>query len=142
MNWPMDVVSLLITKPGAVNKNDWESENPNDPQLPLYAITNEQEIAAIAFGSLKRGKLGFIGQADGEDILPGIKQDMGLSWQDRLAQWEQVLIQLANDFRQGKAIVEPAKMACNYCDLHNLCRIYERIESPDEVSDSEVLANE
>ena len=123
---------IIDYKTGTVNKNDWESEHPNDPQLPLYAVTSEQEIAAIAFGSLKRGKLGFVGQADGDDIFPGIRQDADLLWKDRLQQWEQILIQLANGFRQGRATVEPTVIACRYCDLHSLCRIYERIESLEE----------
>jgi len=124
---------IIDYKTGVVSKNDWETDNPNDPQLPLYAVTSEQRIAAIAFGSLKRGKLGFVGQANADDILPGIKQDVDLLWQDKLDRWEQVLIQLANDFRKGKAIVEPTVTACRFCDLQTLCRIYDRIESPEEV---------
>lgn len=120
---------IIDYKTGVASKNDWESDNPNDPQMPLYAVTSKQEVAAIAFASLKRGKLGFFGQADGDDILPGIKQDADFIWQDRFESWEQVLIQLANDFRRGKAIVEPTTTACRYCDLHSLCRIHERIDN-------------
>ncbi len=120
---------IIDYKTGVASKNDWESDNPNDPQMPLYAVTSKQEVAAIAFASLKRGKLGFFGQVDGDDILPGIKEDTDYSWQDRFESWEQVLIQLANDFRKGKAIVEPTTTACRYCDLHSLCRIHERIDN-------------
>jgi len=120
---------IIDYKTGVASKNDWESENPNDPQMPLYAVTSKQEVAAIAFASLKRGKLGFSGQADGDDILPGIKEDTDYIWQDRFESWEQVLIQLADDFRKGKAIVEPTTTACRYCDLHSLCRIHERIDN-------------
>ena len=133
---------IIDYKTGSVSKNDWESENPYDPQLPLYAVTNDKAIAAIAFGSLKRGKLGFVGRADGDEILPGVKQDMDLLWKDQLRQWEQVLVQLANEFRQGKAIVEPTHIACRQCDLHALCRIYERVASPDEIGEAEVVADE
>jgi ATP-dependent helicase/nuclease subunit B len=132
---------IIDYKTGAVSKNDWETEHPNDPQLPLYAITSKQQVAAIAFASLKRGKLGFVGQAAADDILPGITQDIDLLWQDKLDAWEQTLIQLANDFRKGKAIVDPTVAACRYCDLHSLCRIHERVESPDEVNQQEVEIN-
>lgn len=136
---------IIDYKTGVVSKNDWETDNPNDPQLPLYAVTSAQEVAAIAFASLKRGKLGFVGQGDvnpdSDDCLPGIKQDADIAWQDRLDAWEQLLIQLANDFRQGKAIVDPTVMACRYCDLHSLCRIYERCENPDEIDQEAGLAN-
>ena len=128
---------IIDYKTGVVSKNYWESNNPNDPQLPLYAVTSEQQVAAIAFASLKRGKPGFVGQADGDDILPGIKNDVDFSWQDKLDTWEQLLIQLANDFRQGRAIVEPTVIACRYCDLHSFCRIYERIDNLDEINQQE-----
>jgi ATP-dependent helicase/nuclease subunit B len=120
---------ILDYKTGVVSKNDWESENPNDPQLPLYAVTNGQQVAAIAFASLKPGKLGFVGQAEADDILPRVKQDADLLWQEKLDNWEKILIKLADDFRSGVATVEPTNTACRYCDLHSLCRIHERIES-------------
>jgi probable DNA repair protein len=123
---------IIDYKTGTVTKYDWESENPNDPQLPLYAVTNGQQVAAIAFASLKRGKLGFVGQADAEDILPKVKPDPKLLWQEKLDNWEQVLIKLADDFRNGNATVEPTRIGCRYCDLHSLCRIHERIEDIDE----------
>jgi ATP-dependent helicase/nuclease subunit B len=123
---------IIDYKTGAVSKNDWESDNPNDPQLPLYAITNSQQVAAIAFASLKRGKLGFVGQAEEDEVLPKVKSDANLLWQEKLDHWEQVLIKLANDFRQGIATVEPTRIACRYCDLHALCRIHERVENLDE----------
>jgi ATP-dependent helicase/nuclease subunit B len=123
---------IIDYKTGAVSKNDWESDNPNDPQLPLYAVTNEQQVAAIAFASIKPGKLGFVGQAESEDIFPKIKVDADLLWQEKLDNWKQVLIKLANDFRNGVATVEPTRIACRYCDLHALCRIHERIEDYEE----------
>jgi ATP-dependent helicase/nuclease subunit B len=123
---------ILDYKTGVVSKTDWDSENPNDPQLPLYAVTNGKQVAAIAFASLKRGKLGFVGQAEADDILPYVKQDTDETWQDKLDNWEQILIKLANDFRNGVAIVEPTSTACRYCDLHALCRIHERIENIEE----------
>lgn len=132
---------ILDYKTGTVSKNDWESENPNDPQLPLYAVTHEQQVAAIAFASLKRGKLGFVGQAESEDILPAVKQDTELEWQEKLEYWQQVLTKLADDFRNGIATVEPTTTACRYCELHSLCRIHERIESMDDDSIEEGLAD-
>jgi ATP-dependent helicase/nuclease subunit B len=125
---------IIDYKTGAMmSKGDWDSNNPKDPQLPLYAVTSKREVAAIAFANLKRGKLGFSGQVNGEDILPGIKSDENFLWQDRFSHWESVLIKLANDFRSGKAIVEPTATACRYCDLHTLCRIHERKENIDDV---------
>ncbi len=130
---------IIDYKTGPVSKNDWESDRPNDPQLPLYAVTNSQQVAAIAFASLKRGKLGFVGQAESEDILPKVRTDADLLWQEKLDNWEQILIKLANDFRQGIATVDPTRTACRYCDLHSLCRIHERIENIEEDFEEEGL---
>jgi len=58
-------------------------------------------------------------------------------WQDRFEHWEEVLTKLANDFRSGKATVEPTATACRYCDLHALCRIHERIENIEDVDQLE-----
>jgi len=125
---------IVDYKTGAVTKSDWETDRPNDPQLPLYAVTNSQQVAAIAFASLKPGKLGFVGLADDEGIFPKIKPDADESWQEKLDNWEQILIKLADDFRNGIAIVDPTRAACRYCDLPALCRIHERLTSlEDEV---------
>jgi ATP-dependent helicase/nuclease subunit B len=128
---------IIDYKTGAVSKGDWESDRPNDPQLLLYAVTNAQQVAAIAFASLKPGKLGFVGQADVDDIFPKVKTDANVSWQEKLDSWEQILIQLANDFRSGIAIVEPTSTACRYCDLHALCRIHERADNLDGINEQE-----
>ncbi len=123
---------ILDYKTGPVSKSDWETENPNDPQLPLYAVTNGQQVAAIAFASLKRGKMGFVGLADTDDILPRVKQDADLLWQEKLDNWEQILIKLANDFRKGIAVIDPTQTACRYCELPSFCRINERVASFNE----------
>ena len=133
---------ILDYKTGPVSKNDWETENPNDPQLPLYAVTNGQQVAAIAFASLKPGKMGFVGLADTDDILPRVKQDADLLWQEKLDNWEQILIKLANDFRNGIAVVDPTRTACRYCELPSLCRINERVENLDENIDEEGLIHD
>ena len=133
---------IIDYKTGTVSKNDWQTDRPNDPQLPLYAITRDHKVAAIAYGSLKRGKLGFVGLAEDEDILPKVKPDKDIPWQDQLENWREILIQLANDFRNGEASVEPTTTACRYCDLHALCRIYERIETFDELEAEEGMFND
>ena len=50
-------------------------------------------------------------------------------WESLLSQWQDTLSQLASAFREGDAQVDPkitnSKSACEYCDLHALCRIDE-----------------
>ena len=125
---------IIDYKTGQVRKSDWESDNPNDPQLPLYAVTADRQVAAVAFASLKPGELKYLGQAEADGILPGVRADENRDWTERLAEWQQVLTRLASDFRAGKATVEPLLTACRYCDLQPLCRIYERAETLDAES--------
>jgi len=122
---------VIDYKTGRVNPADWYGERPADPQLPLYAISAEGEIAAIAYASLKHGDYKFAGLAEADGLLPGVKaamdKDTGeLLWSTRMEEWRMVLSQLARDFLAGKAAVEPKDgNSCRYCDLHTLCRIHE-----------------
>ena len=122
---------IVDYKTGQARKSDWNTDNFNEPQLPLYAVTHDKNIAAIAFASLKSGNLKYIGEADGNDILPGVEQDETFDWNRRMAEWRQSLQELSQAFRQGNAAVEPLVTACRYCDLQSLCRIYERASTLD-----------
>ena len=122
---------IIDYKTGEFNRNDWDPERFNEPQLPLYALTAGEEIAAIAFACLKRGKLGFTGEAETAGLLPGVPAGADRPWAERLAAWRAVLTGLAQDYRKGCAAVRPAsEQACRYCDLHSLCRVYERAQNP------------
>lgn len=121
---------ILDYKTGQVSLNHWEGERPDEPQLPLYAVSSEvqagQQVAAIAFASLKQGKYGFSGLADNAARLPGVEAVDGLTWDEKLLEWKTVLDNLAQEFLDGQAAVAPKNsQTCRYCDLHNLCRIHE-----------------
>ncbi|MFT5134271.1 MAG: ATP-dependent helicase/nuclease subunit B, partial [Gammaproteobacteria bacterium] len=124
---------IIDYKTGNVSVNAWFDARPDDPQLPLYAITSKGDIAAIVFAKVKRGESQFVGIANGEDIIPAVKSfeqtnvaNEMKDWQGLLNHWEQVLLQIGDDFRQGKAEVNPKNAStCRYCDLHAFCRIYE-----------------
>ena len=117
---------IVDYKTGLVNKNNWNPETFTEPQLPLYAVTADSEIAAVAFASLKPGNLKYVGEADGDDILPDVKLDDTVTWPKRMDEWRHQLLGLANDFRNGVATVDPLNVACRHCDLHSFCRIHER----------------
>lgn len=129
----LDDGSLFIIdyKTGQTNLKQWDGERPDAPQLPLYALNHEGDVRALAFGGLKKGKLGFAGLSDRSGRVPGLDavMDDGTgddAWQARLAQWREVLTQLAGEFITGHAAVDPKEASsCRYCDLHTLCRIHE-----------------
>lgn len=122
---------VIDYKTGRVNPADWYGERPGDPQLPLYAITADGSVAAIAYASLKHGDYRFAGLAEDDGLLADVKAAMDkgtgeLLWETQLQQWRTVLGGLARDFLEGKAAVDPKDhSSCRYCDLHTLCRIHE-----------------
>lgn len=126
---------IMDYKTGSPKIPAWFDERPDEPQLPLYAITSDGDIAAIVFTKLKRGETAYIGLAQEEDLLPEVKtpgntrgvKDVVSDWDTLFTQWRETLNQIAVSFREGDASVNPKdRTTCNYCDLHAFCRIYER----------------
>ena len=115
--------------------SEWDGDRPDAPQLPLYATTLDEEWSGVFFGILKTGKIGFRGTASSEGIVPFVKpkpKDVPLD--EAIENWRVVLDRLGEEFRQGKAVVDPKKpgQTCQYCGLGALCRINEAVYIGDE----------
>jgi probable DNA repair protein len=126
---------IIDYKTGDPGITAWLGERPDEPQLPLYAVTSGGDIAAVAFAKLKRGQSAFVGVAQQQGLLPGVVTVDGLGrsgaaipdWHALFDAWRDALNRLAQAFRRGDARVDPkGPDTCRYCDLHALCRIYER----------------
>lgn len=139
---------VIDYKTGNVSLASWMDERPDEPQLPLYAVSAEGNIAAVVFGQIKRGEMKFVGLADdtgsdkiseddGTPLLPDVKtlsksrySKSFPTWQALFEFWSQNLTTLAHNFREGYATVDPHKAnTCDYCDLGTLCRINELTQS-------------
>jgi probable DNA repair protein len=141
--------SLIVIdyKTGKVALASWIDERPDEPQLPLYAVTAEGNIAAVVFGQIKRGEMKFVGLTDdaygAEDsptLIPEVKtlsksrvSRSFTDWGGLFLFWEANLKTLAKNYRKGDARVDPHKTnTCMYCDLGTLCRINELIQSAND----------
>jgi RecB family exonuclease len=124
-------VVVLDYKTTAPSPAAWAGERPDEPQLPLYAISSDMRVAAVAFAHAGAGDQRFRGCAASDGILPGVKGADDLD--DQIAQWRITLDSLARAFREGTAPADPKKGAatCNECGLTALCRIHE-VEPGDE----------
>lgn len=117
---------ILDYKSGECGPADWAGARPDEPQLPIYAVTTEAEVAGVLFARLRTGDLAFRGLAESPDIAPGVRVP---EKQPPIAQtisgWRAVLDELGRDFREGRAHVDPKDPAktCRYCELPSLCRI-------------------
>ena len=126
---------VIDYKTGAVNPSQWFGERPEEPQLPLYSMVEGEGICAVLFGQLKAADMKFSGVVEQEDLIPGLPparnpqlKEITEHWPQVLDDWQQTINQLAEDFRKGKADVDPKKpdtCQTSYCELSGLCRIDE-----------------
>ncbi|MFA6037273.1 MAG: PD-(D/E)XK nuclease family protein [Legionellales bacterium] len=108
----IDRIDQLAT--GEILLIDYKTGQANitEVQLPLYAISQPQ-ASGVAIAKVKAN----------EHHLQ-IIDDYELPWNEMLAQWEQTLSTLADDFTKGEAQVSPdGEQTCRYCDLELLCRV-------------------
>ena len=117
---------ILDYKTGECSPSDWDGPRPNEPQLPIYAVTADFPIAGVFFARLKAGKVGFQGLAHSSNVVPGVRvSDRQPPLEHTIGEWREVLDQLGRDFRAGRATVDPKDpyQTCRYCALPTLCRI-------------------
>lgn len=133
-------VVLLDYKTGQPNPRDWFGPRPEEPQLPVYAVTHREPVAGIAYAVVRRGNMKLTGVGASGDLGEGFStpvdsriaeaQSLG-DWAALLANWKQNLTALAEAFCAGDARVDPKDdRSCTYCHLHPLCRIHERGHRP------------
>lgn len=102
----------------------WYEERPEEPQLLLYALINEN-INTLLFAELKTGRFRCSGLSEEKLPVPGIATLKGEeTWSQRQHLWEQQLTQLAMEFRSGHCPPQPLREStCLQCDFQSLCRI-------------------
>ncbi len=118
-----------------LHADDFLTQPLIEPQLPLYAISDEARPASgVVFAQLRRGTYRFIGLVSRPGLLGRVKdcrqfsqtEQLGIEdWTQLLAYWDQQVHQLGRDFAAGLAAVKPFKTekSCRYCDLAGICRI-------------------
>ena len=132
-------IALIDYKTGRKSVDDWLSERPSEPQLPLYVHALGGDVRAAGFAIVRRGECRLVGlrdDASGAAEFPSVSEYFGTrdpdirSWEDLAQRWTAVLTRLATDFMQGDARVDPRDGAdtCAYCELPSLCRVLDAEE--------------
>lgn len=121
-------IVIVDYKTGEVSRSSWEGPRPDQPQLPLYAVTSDiASVGGIAYARLKKGDCKIIDEPRG--IIGGRARDVGSATKCTLemAEWRIALEGLADEIEEGFAVADPKRGAttCRNCDLQCLCRIYE-----------------
>ena len=128
--------AVIDYKSGTADPRDWLGNRPDEPQLPIYAVTGLQSPTAVLFAQLLTGDLRYRGVAEQDGLAPEVgaygaarkKPDDPEDWHALLTHWQVAVTALAEEFVQGEARVAPKYGAdtCRYCHLQVLCRIHER----------------
>ncbi len=130
---------IIDYKTGKVEPKKWFGDRPEDPQLPLYAISAKEAPAGVVFAIVRDDGCLYKGVVTRGGLLPGLPPrendstrelvDSGREMSKTIENWRQILHHLMADFLAGKAAVDPknGRKTCanSYCDLHSLCRIGE-----------------
>ncbi len=115
---------IIDYKTGEPNLQFWDTDRPDEPQLPLYSTIHEKPLAGVLFAQIKTGKLKFLGLVDKDVEMPG---GVHVDLPAQIKAWRAVLEKLGSDFRAGNAEADPKNPGkqCRYCPLAILCRIAE-----------------
>ena len=130
---------IIDYKTGKVDPKKWFGDRPEDPQLPLYAISAQMTPAAVVFGIIRDDGCLYKGVVKHGELLPGLppRQDSRTSYlveagrdmSGTIENWRQILHHLMANFLAGHAHIDPkaGTRTCenSYCELHSLCRVGE-----------------
>lgn len=126
---------VIDYKTGRLSTGDWLGERPEAPQLPLYALGNRAGLAGVLVARLRAGDLAYDGVTREPGLVPGVpgftewrnRPAECAAFEDLLEHWQRHLAALAEDFRSGRAPVNPKHPpgTCEHCHLGVLCRIDE-----------------
>jgi len=125
---------VLDYKTGRANAGDWTGERPDEPQLPLYAVSTQGEVAGVAFVQVRADDVSFKGLIRAEGVLPTAERADGWrgvrrhgEWSGLFEGWRTVLENLAREYLAGRADVEPKSYpeTCRHCAFGMLCRVRE-----------------
>ncbi len=122
---------MIDYKSGATRSFDAYAERPPSPQLPAYALSAGEQVAAVMAVYLGRERMKIRGIADRAGRLPRLPGGRALGvvdggepgWAPLLHQWREQLERLMREFLDGHAAVDPQPGACEYCHLPMLCRV-------------------
>ncbi|HEY0961311.1 MAG TPA: PD-(D/E)XK nuclease family protein [Pseudomonadales bacterium] len=127
---------IVDYKTGRSTTTRWEDPRPAAPQLLLYQLAvdaerRHAETGALLYARINVEEPGYDGIAHDGSVYPGLsfaeqKSVTQPDWPSLKQYWQRVVTQLADEFLQGYAAVQPARRdSCTYCHLGSLCRIAE-----------------
>jgi probable DNA repair protein len=130
---------IIDYKTGKVKPDKWFGDPPEEPQLPLYAVSADKAPVGVVYSIIREDGCEYRGVVQYEGIFPGLPPretkatkwliDAGRCLPETTVAWKAVLHRLMSEFLAGEAEIQPlhGRRSCHdvYCDLQPLCRIGE-----------------
>jgi ATP-dependent helicase/DNAse subunit B len=116
---------LIDYKSGSQTKTKLQCPRPPEPQLLVYAAAKGSQVEGVLFGQVKARELKLVGFSRSRHFKGGSTTALNNEWDDFIEESRDEVERLAAGFLRGDAVVDPAKTACEYCDLKALCRVQE-----------------
>lgn len=116
----------------AVSPKNWFGDRPQDPQLPLYALQQQENLSALTFLQVFSHETKWLGITEDSEQFPELiplekvkDADHPDNWNQQLNFWRDSLSAIGQQFIDGHAAVDPfdANKTCSYCHLKPLCCI-------------------
>jgi ATP-dependent helicase/nuclease subunit B len=123
---------LIDYKSGKSEARKLLGERPEEPQLLVYAAALGEDVDGVLLGKVKSRDVGLMGFTKHKEHPTSKVEVLAGGWEGRRAEWRQTVARLADQFRNGYAVVDPTKKACEYCEFKSLCRVREAQLSGDE----------
>ena len=118
---------LIDYKTHAPTPKRWVDERMEEPQMPLYALSQSQsDLSGLAYAQINAQSIRFVGWSHPQ-TLPDCHQPPQ-QWAQLREYWQYYLNQLAQQFIEGHSYLDPKNgyLTCQQCHLTSLCR---RLES-------------
>lgn len=130
-------LTVVDYKTGLKVNTPWQEERPEKPQLLLYQVAVDAHnkygpVTALLYAHVSIKEQIYAGIGASDQALPGIafasqKSVLLPSWEMLKQHWQHSLQQLAQEYLDGRLVVEPlARTTCDNCHLGSFCRIAER----------------
>ncbi|HUX73915.1 MAG TPA: PD-(D/E)XK nuclease family protein [Steroidobacteraceae bacterium] len=133
-----DGARVIIDYKTGLASVDWRGERPDNPQLPMYALLQREDLVAVAYGQVNAAACRFVVESERDAVFDPRQRRSSLEEAPSLAAllglWQSRIERLAEDFRAGHAAVAPTPRACRSCHLQGFCRIGIDAEDADEAA--------
>lgn len=122
-------IFIIDYKTGKPQISGWFGERVLEPQLPLYCLATESMAAELMAAEVSSTEIALAVINTNQLKLLNYSAlqhaNKAATWQQQLQIWRQNLTDIADEFAQGYAAVQPAQgtATCRNCQLQSFCRI-------------------